>query len=61
MVDTQADVLCDLQEKELQPTQTVDNCQLFIKYEIESNGLGFITVTYNPEVDLTVRVSRDPN
>ena len=59
MVPTQADVLCDFQEEELHPSQTIDNCQLYINHEVQSNGLGFITITYDPTVDLTIRVSRD--
>jgi len=54
MVDAEADVLCDVQEEELYPTTNVNNCQLYIKHEIESNGLGFITVRYDPEANLTV-------
>ena len=54
MVDAEADVLCDMQEEELYPTQLVNNCQLYIKHEIESNGLGFITVRYDTEADLTI-------
>lgn len=58
MVDATADVLCDMQEEELYPSQLVDNCQLFIKHDLESNGLGFLTITYDPTADLTIPLHR---
>lgn len=36
----------------------VNNCQLYIQHDLASNALGFITITYDPETDLTVRVSQ---
>ena len=59
MVDTDADVLCDVQEEELDPQKTVNNCQLYLKHEIDSYGMAFITVAYDPESDLAINVTKD--
>ena len=61
MVDASADVLCDMQEEELYPSKQVNNCQLYIKHDLESNALGFLTVSYDPTADLTIPVSRNTN
>ena len=35
----------------------MDNCQLYIQHELVSNSIGFITITYDPEADLTIGVT----
>ena len=59
MVDASADVLCDMQEEELYPSKQVNNCQLYIKHDLESNALGFLTVSYDPTADLTIPLIRN--
>ena len=36
MIESAADVLCDVQEEELYPSTTVNNCQLYLKHAIGS-------------------------
>jgi hypothetical protein len=61
MVDAYADVLCDMQEEELFPSKQVNNCQLYIKHDLESNALGFLTVSYDPTADLTIPLTHNTN
>jgi len=39
----------------------VNNCQLYIKHEIEAYGLGFIMVTFDGEADLAINVTDLPS
>ncbi len=59
MVPAQADMLRDFRKEELHPSQTIDNCWLYINHKVQSISLGFITIFFDPTVDLTIRVSRD--
>jgi len=59
MVEAPADVLCDVQEEELYPSKTVNNCQLYLRHPVESNSLGFFVVRYDPTVDLAIPVFSD--
>lgn len=57
MVSTDADVLCNAQLQELDSTKTVNNCQLYVKYEIKSYSLGLIMVSYDADADLANKTS----
>ena len=54
MVAAEAEVLCNLQQLELYPDQTVNNCWLYVNQTIDSNGIGFLTVQYDSNVDIAV-------
>lgn len=59
MLEAEANVLCNIQEEESDPSSNVDNCQLFIKHEVPAGGIGFFTVEYSSANDLSIRVQTD--
>jgi hypothetical protein len=56
MVPINGDVLCNEQEDELNPDQTIENCQLFIDKPIQAEQLSFFTIEYAIDQDLRVDV-----
>jgi hypothetical protein len=59
MALAEANVLCNFQEEESDPSSDVENCQLFIRHEVPAGGIGFFTVEYDSATNLSIRVRTD--
>jgi hypothetical protein len=52
-------VLCNLQQRETNPSTQVRNCQLYIEHEIEAYGIGFFLIRFDEETELAVDTTSD--